>query len=106
MSFLSKIGGTFSALFQVGKSGPQIKNNAGVIEHRNAADAAFVIARGADPVGADDLTTKRYADLNTGAYAPGTFALADGQFIVMTTRLILTTNQRATLAGTSTLRIT
>lgn len=46
------------------------------------------------------------ATLNVGAYATGSFALADGQFVVMTTRLILTTNQRVTLAGSSTLRIT
>lgn len=39
-------------------------------------------------------------------YAPGTFTLPTGQYIVMTKNLILTSTQRATLVGTSRLRIT
>ena len=46
------------------------------------------------------------AMLHVGAYAPGSFAIVDGQFVIMTERLVLTTNQRVTLAGTSRLRIT
>ena len=64
MAFFSKLRGTFSTLFQLGDQGPQLKNNAGVVEARNSADAAFVKVRGADPVGADDLVTKRYGDAN------------------------------------------
>ena len=64
MAFFSKLRGTFSTLFQIGEQGPQLKNNAGVVEARNSADAAFVKVRGADPVIADDLVTKRYGDAN------------------------------------------
>lgn len=39
-------------------------------------------------------------------YAPGTFTIATGQFLVMTKNLILTSTQRATLVGTARLRIT
>ena len=68
MSFWSKIRGTFETLFQIGKGGPQLKNNAGVVEHRNAADAAFAIARGADPVGNNDFLTLQYFNAhNAGA---------------------------------------
>lgn len=41
MSVLSKLAGTFQTTFQIGKAGPKVKNNAGVIEARNAADAAY-----------------------------------------------------------------
>jgi hypothetical protein len=40
-----------------------------------------------------------------GSYTPGSFTVLDGQFALMTTRLTLTGAQRATLAGTATLRI-
>lgn len=33
--------GTFSNIFQLGKGGPKVKNNAGVLEVRNAADNAY-----------------------------------------------------------------
>jgi hypothetical protein len=62
MSLFSKIRGTIENLFQLGLAGPQLKNNAGVIEARNAADSGFVIARGAAPVGDSDLTNKQYVD--------------------------------------------
>src|ERR1700693_902403 len=68
MSFFSKIRGTYEALFQIGKGGVQLKNNAVKLEVRDAADAAFVIARAADPVGNDDLMTLRYCNAhNEGA---------------------------------------
>lgn len=38
-------------------------------------------------------------------YAPGSFAVADGNYAIMTRRLALTTTQRATLGGTARLRI-
>jgi hypothetical protein len=47
---------------QLGKGGPRVKNNAGAIEHRNAADNALVVARVATPVGNDDAVTKAYHD--------------------------------------------
>jgi hypothetical protein len=55
MGLFSNIVGTTSNLFQLGLGGPQIRNNAGVIEARNPANSAFVIARGLDPVAANDL---------------------------------------------------
>ena len=58
----SKIRGTVETLFQLGLGGPQLKNNTGVFEARNSADAAFVIVRGDTPVGVNDLTTKQYVD--------------------------------------------
>lgn len=41
MSVLSKLSGTLQTTFQIGKAGPKVKNNGGVIEARNAADAAY-----------------------------------------------------------------
>ncbi len=61
------IRGIMNTLFQVGKGGPQIKNNAGVIEFKNAADAAFAIARSLDPVGNDDVVNLRYFNANNAA---------------------------------------
>lgn len=71
MSFISDIAGTFSNLFQLGKSGPKLKNSSGIVEHRNATDSAYAITRGADPAGADDLVTKRYGDANYGGTPSG-----------------------------------
>jgi hypothetical protein len=62
MSLWSKIRGTTETIFQIGLGGPQVKNNAGNIEARNAADAGFVIGRGATPVAANDWATKAYVD--------------------------------------------
>lgn len=67
MSWFSKIRGTIETLFQLGLEGPQLKNNAGVIEARDQDDAAFTIVRGLDPVGANDLVTKNYFDTNNAA---------------------------------------
>jgi hypothetical protein len=62
MSLWSKVRGTIESIFQIGLSGPNVKNNAGNIEFRNAGDSGFVIARGASPIGDNDLVTKQYAD--------------------------------------------
>lgn len=71
MSVFAKIRGTseqfFSALF--GALRTQWKNNSGAWEARNDADAAFILVRGATPVGANDLTTKAYVDSATGTGA-------------------------------------
>ncbi len=70
MSFFSKIRGTFETLFQIGKGGPQLKDNGGALDIRNNVDGAFVNARGADPVINDDLITLRYFNAhNAGATA-------------------------------------
>lgn len=65
MAVFSKLRGTIEQLFQIGLSGPQLKNSSGAVEARNATDAAYTIVRGADPVGVDDLATKRYVDLGS-----------------------------------------
>lgn len=62
MSVFSKLRGTIETLFQLGLGGPNLKNNAGVIEARNAGDGGFVVVRGASPVGSNDLATKTYVD--------------------------------------------
>jgi len=67
MAFLSKVRGTIFTLFRIGNSGPQVKNNSGVIEMRDSADAAFAITRGLDPVGVNDYVTKNYHDTNNDA---------------------------------------
>ena len=64
MGFFSKINGVIQDFFQLGgPAGPALKNVAGAIEARNAADAAYAILRGATPVGNNDLTTKAYVDV-------------------------------------------
>jgi hypothetical protein len=65
MSLWAKIRGTIETIFQLGLNGPNLKNNGGNVDVRNAGDTAYVNARGADPVIPDDLTTKRYVDALT-----------------------------------------
>lgn len=67
MSLWNKIRGTTETLFQFGRRGVQVKTNSGALEVRNNTDAAFAIARGADPVGNDDLITLRYFNLNNAS---------------------------------------
>ena len=62
MTIWTKIKGTVETAFQIGLAGPQIKNNASALEARNAADSAFVVMRGATPVGDNDLANKQYVD--------------------------------------------
>jgi len=77
---------------EIGKKGPRIKDNSGVIEHRNSADTDFAITRGADPVGENDLVTKRYLETKSGisvvgqidGNAPGTGAFT-GEIRIVTT---------------------
>lgn len=57
-----KLRGTSETAFQVGLGGPQVKNNTGVIENRNAADTAFAIVRAATPVANNDVANKQYVD--------------------------------------------
>lgn len=47
---------------EFGKGGPRVKDSAGVLQFRNAADAAFVKSQCADPTVDDDIATKRYVD--------------------------------------------
>jgi len=45
-------------IWRFGKGGPQVKNNAGVLENRDATDSDFAIMRGKDPVANNDFATK------------------------------------------------
>jgi hypothetical protein len=65
MSVWTKVKGTIETFWQIGLGGPQLKANAGVIEARDSADAAFVKMRALDPAAASDVATKNYVD--TGA---------------------------------------
>ena len=56
---------------KLGKGGPRVKNNAGVVEARNAADNAFAIVRAADPVALDDVVTKRYLETRSNVIITG-----------------------------------
>lgn len=62
MSLWSKIKGTIESFWQIGLGGPQLKNNAGVLEARNSGDSGFVNFRVASPLGDNDAVTKQYAD--------------------------------------------
>ncbi len=77
-SLWSKIRGTVETIFQIGLAGPQVKNNAGVVEMRDPTDAIFVITRGAAPVGNDDYTTKLYVDNGTAGGVVREIRLAIG----------------------------
>src|SRR4030065_557804 len=64
-SIISRLVATLSPTFRI--LDVQWKRiSATVIEARNQADTLYAIVRGADPVGDDDLVTKRYLDA-TGA---------------------------------------
>src|SRR5512137_2319893 len=65
-----KLKGIIGNYFQFdGGDGPQIHNNAGVVEMRNAADDGFVITRGADPADPNDYVTKHWYDEHPAAGA-------------------------------------
>lgn len=57
MSLFSTLRGVAGNLFQIGKGGPQLKNNGGNIDARNSTDSALVNMRGAAPTGANDFVT-------------------------------------------------
>lgn len=56
---------------KLGKGGPRVKNNAGVVEARNTADNAFAVVRAADPVALDDVVTKRYLETRSNVIITG-----------------------------------
>lgn len=53
----------------------------------------------------ETLTQIQAFIFTAGAYAPGSFTVADGHFALMVKQLQLTGTQRVTLAGTARLRI-
>jgi hypothetical protein len=93
MSLYSKIRGTIETLFQLGLQGPQLKNNAGVVEVRDPTDTGFVITRGADPVGPNDYVTKQSITglpgvVNLIRYAIGTGATQDSVTSIPATAVV------------------
>jgi len=75
MALYEKIRGTIETLFQFGLGRAQIKSQStGELEVRNAADSAFAIMRGANPIGINDLTPKFYVDALNG------MIIVSGQF--------------------------
>jgi hypothetical protein len=58
--FFSKLRGTFSSIFQLGKAGSNLKDSAGVIESRNNADTDYVKHRFADPAGDNDGVSRQF----------------------------------------------
>lgn len=64
--YLSNLFGTLKTTFQLGKGGPKLKNNAGVVEARNAADTDYVELRALlASIFGDDIV------LNAGAAGAG-----------------------------------
>ena len=65
----------FATIFSIPKlilqfaSGSILKDAAGVIQHRNSTDSAFVEAQGADPGSDDSFVTRRYGNANYGGVA-------------------------------------
>ena len=68
MSFYSKIRGTYETIFQIGKKGPQIKNDgSGKLLVRNSVDGAYANMAGLDPAAAQDFLTLAYFNANNAA---------------------------------------
>lgn len=63
MGLLARLSGIVGDLFRLGSGGPQLKNNAGAIEARNAGDTDFVVLRAGAPLVPDDVVPRSYADL-------------------------------------------
>lgn len=56
---------------QFGKGGPRIKNNAGVLQAKNAADNALVNFQALAPVNDNDVVTKRYLETQANVIING-----------------------------------
>lgn len=56
---------------ELGKGGPRLKDNGGVVEHRNSADSGFAIVRGDHPVGENDLVTKKFLETRADVRVTG-----------------------------------
>lgn len=70
MAFREKIESLIASIVRIGTATATriaLKNNGGVAEFRNNADAAFIVTRGADPVGVNDFVTLGYFNTNPPA---------------------------------------
>lgn len=63
MGLLARLSGVVGNLFRLGVGGPQLKNNAGAIEARNAGDTDYAVFRAGTPLAAGDVVPRSYADL-------------------------------------------
>lgn len=76
---------------QFGKNGSRIKNNAGVLQAKNAADSALVNFQALAPVNDDDVVTKRYLETQANVIINGQIdggtppSPADGLIYIVTT---------------------
>ncbi len=80
MNVFEKVRGVIGSIFQIGLGGPNLKNVSGVVEARDAADAAFVNVRGLDPLAPQDFATKRYVDDEIGRLLAIAILSASGTF--------------------------
>ena len=65
MFVFEKLRGTIESIFQFGLGGPNLKNNAGVIEARDAADAGFAQLRAAPGSNGNDVATISQVQTNS-----------------------------------------
>ena len=77
MAVYDKIRGTIESIFQFGLGGPNLKNNAGVIEARDAADAGFAQLRAAPGSNGNDVATISQVPVNGLAVIAVPFSFAD-----------------------------
>jgi hypothetical protein len=66
MPVIETIRAIFGSILQLGKGGPNIKNNAGTVEFKNNADSAFVNASVLTPTANQHAANKAYVDALTG----------------------------------------
>lgn len=93
MGLYEYLRGTLENIFQInGTGGPNLKGIAGpILEMRDENDAAYIITRGADPVGNNDYVTKQYLEAAASlqaAYDAGNTILsssAEGGAVAITT---------------------
>ena len=90
------------------QGGARVRDNTGVIEIRDNADAVFTQCRGADPVIADDLATKRYVDgiavgeVNTASNLAATGLFANKVGVDLQFKGLTSTGGTVTITSTAT----
>lgn len=67
MAQAANLDGTHKNAFKIGRDGPQVKNDSGVLAARNDADDGYVNLAAADPSSAEHVVTKSYGDANYNA---------------------------------------
>jgi hypothetical protein len=81
-AFVSAPGTTSQTWSIGGPGGPLWNNNTGILEARNPSNSGYIVARGATPLSANDLTTKNYVDTNLptpyNVRSPACGAVGDG----------------------------